>query len=318
MIQNQLIDYINAQMKLGVTRDAIRSALVGAGWNAADVDDTLKSMDSPKAGAAGPAASGAKAAGGAAAEPQVIKVSDLVSASPSLGQSPVSPASPSAMPSGTAFKDTAKSPLTGPASLSAAKPSAIASMPIGKPITASSSPIGGGMGSRASRGALITEVILGILFVVAGGLAGFLYYQNSSLTGQLSALNGQSAKVNLQLSTLQSQAAASSSALTGEVGTLSGDIEELKNELAFYAVPLNESTTATSTLVTGTVALGARGSYIITGAYGAKITVENSKASSTIAALTPLVGTSTATQFTGTSVPGSGIITLTGVNGTSL
>ena len=312
MIQNQLIDYINAQMKLGVTRDAVRSALVGAGWNAADVDDTLKSMDSGKAGMAGAAVAGAKPGATTAAEPQVIKVSDLVSASPSLGQSPAS--SPSVMPSGTAFKDGAKSPLTGPA----VKPSA-AAMSIGTPITSYSSPIGKGMGApHSSRGALVTEIILGILFVVAGGMAGFLYYQNTNLAGQLSALNGQSAKVNLQLSTLQSQTVASTTALTGQVGALSGEIQELKNELAFYAAPPNTSSTATSTLVTGTVAPGARGSYIITGAYGGKVTVENAKASSTIAALTPLVGTSTVSQFAGTSVPGSGIITLTAVNGVSL
>ncbi len=317
MIQNQLIDYINAQMKLGVARDAIRSALVGAGWNAADVDDTLKSMDAGKPGMAGPAATAAKPAAANAVEPQIIKVSDLVSASPSLGQSPAS--SSPVMPSGTAFKDAGKSPLTGPAVSSSAKPSAIASMPIGTPITAYSSPIGKGTGgSRASRGALVTEIVLGILFVAAGGLAGFLYYQNTSLAGQLSALNGQAAKVNLQLSTLQSQDAASTTALTGQVGALSGEAQELKNELAFYAVPPNTSTTATSTLVTGTVALGPRGSFIITGTYGAKITVENSKATSTIATLTPLVSTSTASQFAGTSVPGSGIIILTAVNGTSL
>ena len=327
MIQNQLIEYINNQTKLGVSRDAIRSALVGAGWSAADVDDTLKSVEPAKAAqpvASAPAgsvaaASATKPSGAAAAGgPQIIKVSDLVSASPSLGASP-SPSSsaPSSMPSGTAFKDAAKSPLTGPAS-SSAKPSSLASMPIGRPITASSSPIGNMAKVHASRGARITEVVLAVLFVAAAAGAGFLYYQNNNLAGQVAALNSKSSQVNLELSTLQNKTNASTSALTAQVGTLTGETQELQSELAFYAIPLNASTTATSTLVSGTVALGARGNYVITGAYGAKIFVANSRASSTIAALTPLVGTSTASQFTGTFVPGSGVMTLTAVNGSSL
>ena len=45
MIQDQLVDYIATQKKAGVARDAIAAALVGVGWQAADVEDTLKKVE---------------------------------------------------------------------------------------------------------------------------------------------------------------------------------------------------------------------------------------------------------------------------------
>src|SRR5258708_3557009 len=97
MVQDQLVDYISSQMKLGVTRDAIKSSLVGAGWQAMDVEDTLKkaegaktvlpavtssSMSSSKAGSAFPST------GMSSSKPSdasVIRVSDLISTPDSSG-----------------------------------------------------------------------------------------------------------------------------------------------------------------------------------------------------------------------------------------
>ena len=45
MVQNQLIEYISTQVKLGISRENVRSALVGVGWAVADVEDTFKKMD---------------------------------------------------------------------------------------------------------------------------------------------------------------------------------------------------------------------------------------------------------------------------------
>ena len=48
MVQESIVEYINAQMKLGVSRDTIKTTLTGAGWVAADVEDTLKKVESAK------------------------------------------------------------------------------------------------------------------------------------------------------------------------------------------------------------------------------------------------------------------------------
>ena len=45
MIQDQLVEYISSQMKLGVSRDAIKSALAGVGWQVADIEDSLKKVE---------------------------------------------------------------------------------------------------------------------------------------------------------------------------------------------------------------------------------------------------------------------------------
>ena len=347
MVQDSIVDYINAQMKLGISRDAIKTTLTGAGWQAADVEDTLKKIEGarmaqPMATVAAAAAVkptmaepmvAAKPVGGVNPAPQTIRVSDLVSSS----------ASPAPMTMSS------KSPLTGP-TVSATAASAAAS-PAGatkistasfKAQTFSADKV------RGSRGPLITEIILGVLVIVFGAVAGFLYMQNNGLNTQLSSLNGQSSGVNSQLSALQAQVAASTTALTAQVTTLNGDNQELKAELSFLVLATGTTPGASTTAtISGTVAAGKTG-YIITGTYGTKISVANSKAASVISALAPLMattGTTTSTtatstspatstvatstapvaptaattaQFTGTYVPGSDAITLTEVNGTSL
>ena len=42
MVQDQLVEYVSSQIKLGISRDAIKSALVGVGWAPLDVEDTLQ------------------------------------------------------------------------------------------------------------------------------------------------------------------------------------------------------------------------------------------------------------------------------------
>jgi hypothetical protein len=55
MVNQQLVDYIKQQIQGGVTKDAIKKALLDAGWPTADVEDSMKAADSTAA--AQPAAS---------------------------------------------------------------------------------------------------------------------------------------------------------------------------------------------------------------------------------------------------------------------
>lgn len=330
-------------MKLGVSRDTIKTTLTGAGWVAADVEDTLKKVESAKAAPAQPAATtpavaampitatSAFAAKPATAAPQTIKVSDLISSAPAT--------KPAAQPSGAAVL-TSKSPLTGgPAA------STFATMPAGIK-TADTFQASSFVAAKPhkSHGALIMEIVLVVIILAIGGFAAFLFMQNNSLTTQLSSLNGQSSGVNSQLSALQAQVAASTTALTAQVSLLGSENQGLQTELSFLAAPAGTVVGATSTAtISGTITAG-KTLYTITTTHNVKIFIANSKAASVIAALAPLlatagtpaVATSTATsttatstaavaptgpvtaQFTGTYIPGSGTITLTQVNGTSL
>jgi len=336
MVQESIVEYINAQMKLGVSRDTIKTTLTGAGWVAADVEDTLKKLESEKmtqpmaAIASSPAAKpftpmSSTGAASANPAPQTIKVSDLVSSSTS--SSPVM--KPSAMPA-------SKSPLTGPAPMSVAMPAGARTKDT---FQANSYP---SMKPHRSYGALITDIVLVVIILAVGGFAGFLYMQNNNLNSQLGSLNGQSSGVNSQLSSLQAQIAASTTALTAQVSSLTTEAQELQTELSFFVVPTSTVPGATSTAtISGTVSAGKTG-YVITTAYGTKVYIANSKIAGVIAALTPLVGTATSTmsasasstasstptivsaitptaaQFTGTYVQGSDTITLTEVNGTAI
>jgi len=74
MVQQQLVDYIKSQLGLGTTKDAVRGALISAGWQAADVDDSFAEVEYSKP-AADLASRAAPPMGGG---PSVIKVNDLL------------------------------------------------------------------------------------------------------------------------------------------------------------------------------------------------------------------------------------------------
>ena len=354
MVQESMVEYINSQMKAGLSRDAIKTTLVGAGWQAADVEDTLKKVEMAKPAAAQPmsampaASPAVKPAGtvsSVSSAPQTIKVSDLVSSSASSA-----PMTMAAKP--VASTPAARSPLTGPAA-STASAAGAAAAGAKAPNTFQAQTFTAGK-PHGSRGPLITEIVLAVIIVVVAVFAGFLYMQNGSLNSQLKTLSGNSSGVNSQLSALQAQVASSTATLTAQVSTLTSEAQELQTELSFYTVPAGAAPGATITAsFSGTVSGGGKTSYVITAMYGGKIYVSNSKAASVIAAMAPLLGTSATTatstsktatstassttasstttasasatstapvsaQFTGTYAPGSDSITLTSVNGTSL
>ncbi|HUC02115.1 MAG TPA: hypothetical protein VMA75_04430 [Candidatus Paceibacterota bacterium] len=308
-------------MKLGVSRDAIKATLMGAGWQAGDVEDTLKKVDASAAAVVQPAAKPAEppvtsrivtpvgsSTPSSSPAPQTIKVSDLVSGAAVPASSPTPAAKPAA----------SKNPMTGPA-------------PVSMPMKGTISPAAGASGAASSypsakmhgsRGPLITEIVLGVVALAALAFAGFLYMQNGSLNGKLNSLQGQSTDVNSQLSSLQAQVAASTTALTAQVASLGDETQELQTELSFYVAPSSTTPGATSTATVEGVVYSGKTAYIITAAYGAKIAVANSKDAAVIAALAPLMaGTSTpatTAQFTGTYTPGIDSMTLTAVNGTAV
>ncbi|MDR3582244.1 MAG: hypothetical protein P4L67_03145 [Candidatus Pacebacteria bacterium] len=321
MVQDQLVEYIGSELKSGVSAETLKATLVGAGWQAADVDDTMKKVQSPQgspaaamSGSAQPAQQQPKAAsssfsvgsfGGSAQklEPQVIRVSDLVSA----------PGKPAAAVAQTAQP---VQPMQTAQKMGAAKTDAVMAR-IATSGSAGSNMTMAAAGPKKSH-AIEVETLLGILMIAFGVVAAFFFFENRSLSGQISSLNATGGGVSSQLSTLQSQLDASTTALAAQVSSATAANTALALDLSFYAVPSGTvATTTFTTALEGTVSLVGKTSYVITTPYGAKVVVANSKDANVIALLKSLVGNLTPVQFAGNYVPGVASITLTAVNGVS-
>ncbi len=290
MIQDQLIGYITSQTRLGVSRDALRTSLIAAGWAAADVDDSLKKAEEGKPLSSAPvssvAASPAMGAVGIAskpADPQAIPMSDLISVP----------------------KD-ASTFSAGPDQRSPKKPDSMESMRKQKPAAMKAPDVATEFPSRTpgmpakGKGGLITEIILGVLALGFAAAAGFFYFQNSSLTGQIANMTGQSAAVSAKLAGLQSTVDAANMNMV----FLQKMLDDVKNNLSFYTtVPSIPAGVSREISIAGVVSGGGKVPYVLTTRYGAKLSVQNSKDVQVINFLAPLLGTSTVvsgTYFSGT------------------
>jgi len=293
MIQDQLVDYISSQMKLGISRDAIKSALVSAGWVAADVEDTLKKIEGSGGSAAQPAAASnmntkpaasAMSSSSKGSEPQMIRVSDLVSASPaSVAVSSASSSKPMAAVD--------KSKISG---------NTFQAMPMEE----KKKPIG--------------MIIAGFLALVFAGLAWYFYSGNAGLATQVGTLTKSSTDLTSQLSALKSQIDASSTQLSAQVATLTKTNAELALELSFFAASGNSTASGTPAsapaTITGWLTSTTKG-YFITTALGSKITIANPTAATLAPQFKSFVGDSV--QLVGTYIPGSDEITVTSITNLS-
>ncbi|HVO28435.1 MAG TPA: hypothetical protein VMT81_00405 [Candidatus Paceibacterota bacterium] len=308
MVQEQLVDYISSQVKLGVSKEAIKAALVSAGWVAGDVDDTLKKVDGgapaqPAQPVQPVAMKPSQPMPGKPAEPQMIRVSDLVSSS-----GPAAAAKPSSSPMASSAR---------PATMSMPATAMPAGKISGNTFTAAR-PAGGSAGPAATKaagggsgghGAMIIGVVGGILVIALGGLAWYFYSQNAGLAAQISKLNGQSTDVSGQVASLQAQFEASSTAMIAQVASATAESQALMAELAFYAIPPGGGVpTAQPITISGMLGGGGKALYTLTTADGAKAYIANS----TDATLGPVFKTLAGSQVTlsGTLVPGSDELTV--------
>jgi hypothetical protein len=292
MVQEQLTDYISSQMKLGVSRDAIKSALVSAGWVAGDVEDTLKKMEGSTATAAPSTASSVSAATPSSPKdggPEMIRVSDLVS-SPKSTPTSTTPAVTAAKFGGTIKGNSFEA--------------------VSNDTKAASVPMKGG-----SKGTLITEIVGVILILGLGGLAWYFYSGHAALASQVATLNSQSASVTAQLNTLQSQINASSSADASQIASLMTANADLALNLSFYAVPVGTPTSTALTplpvTITGSISGGGKAPYAVTTTYGTKIFIVNSSDATLGPELKASLGQTA--QLSGTYVEGSDEMTVSSI-----
>lgn len=310
MIQEQLVDYISSQMKLGVSQDAIKTTLVSAGWPVADVEDTFKKVNGATpaiaAQAAKPLSSFSSPMGMGTSqkmpdknpEPQTIKVSDLVS-----------PASMGVAASGAM----ASSPAT-------AKVSPLSNRSVlGSPLT-NSQPVTKSDNKKMPGGNGMVTIVLVLLIIIFAGAAGYFFYENMALSSKVGSVNSQSQSVSSQVASLNTQIqtlTSSSANMSAQVMSLTTSNQTLKTELSFFVVPIGNTPTTTSLSISGTVSLD-KTIFFITTVDGAKLSIKNSLDSGVRSTLQPLVVSSATAQITGTYLPGSSIITVLTVNGISV
>ncbi len=342
MIQDQLVEYVSSQMKAGVSREAIKAALTGVGWLPNDVEDTLKKVEG--AGAVAPASnlnsvkpisfgtSPASAVGGPAkitwpvaasqplqktqpqpvaqpqTQPQSIRMSDLVSAtpaSPSIGPRPVTTVSAATTPAASSSEKSAASFFAASKKMQPLEVQSFNAAP------------------KHGRGTIVIEITETVIIIVLAALAGFLYWQNTGLSTRVSSLSSESSDVasNLLLLNNQVQALmASNTALTAQGATLAAQNTDLLSSLSFVVVPAGVSAAgATSTVsVSGMISASGKSPYTLTTASGVAVYVSNAKEAKVVAVLAPFVGNANTVQLTGTHVIGSQYLTVTAVNGTAL
>jgi hypothetical protein len=305
MVQEQLTDYISSQLKLGVSREAIKSALVSAGWIAGDVEDTLKKVGGNAPGMSVSASQPLAATNMKPAQigspqttsPQMIRVGDLVS-SPFSGQAAsqgktISAASSPAMATAEKFGGTIKG---NSFEVATAGSGAVVSP------------------KKSGIGMMIIEIIAIILIFGFAALAWYFYSGNAALAAKVASLNSQSASVSSQLSALQAQITASSSADAAQMSQLQAENADLALNLSFYAIQPGTSTSTAQLPVTisGLVSGGGRAPYAITTSQGAKIFVANSSDATVAPELKAAIGQTV--QLTGTYVEGSDEMTVSSVS----
>ncbi len=286
MVQQQLVDYIKAQLGVGVGEEELESSLLDAGWNGTDIDDSMKS-----AASSGGAASDFSAAPGTAAAGDRIVVSDLI---PSASKMEIAAVKPEKEKSANSeSKAPPKSP-PGPKSPESGKPDSK------------------------------TTVVI-ILAAVALGLAGasvYLYTRMKSAEDKSASLLAASSASDSQITALNSQITDLTNAkndLTSQIASLSSDVQKFTDELSFFvALPTTSSVSGTAPAaipftLSGVLSWNAKTSYTLTTADGVKIHVKNSGDAGVDAALKPLVGQSV--EISGTHAPASKEAAVTAVNG---
>jgi len=300
MVQQQLVDYIKSQIKLGLDRDSIKNALVSAGWPAEDVEDSMKGL--------------APVSGGA------------TSGSANLPQSAVSPIG--SVGGGVGKGNTQ---ATGPIVISDLfNNSKLGTMPAAsgdkkidaaklKSASISAETVKGGDKPKFGK-QLIIIIALAVIAVGLGVGMVMLYFQNSSAQSQLSGLQTQVSAANSKITALTSEVADLTTQrdnIKSSADLLTAKNLELLTELSFIFAPAGATSTENSQFtIKGVLTGGGKAQYSLLTAEGMKVMVKNYKDAGVDAALAPLVGQMV--EISGTHTLGSANVSVTAVNGSAI
>jgi hypothetical protein len=172
---------------------------------------------------------------------------------------------------------------------------------------------------KKAGGKFPMTVVWIILVVIFAGLAGYFFYQNTTLSSQVGTVNTQTQGVSGQVSALNAQVqalTASSTNMAEQLTSLGVINQSLKTELSFFMIPSGLAATTTNFSLSGILS-GGKPLFSFVTTDGVKASVKNSADANVLLLLQPLASSSQVAQVTGTYVPGSSLLTVLTVNGTS-
>ena len=309
----QLKDYIDQQVKLGVSKDAIKVALLGAGWQESDVLEAI-----------GGGTVSAPAAAAQFKTPEIMKPVEVkpietkpIEVKPVEITPMAKPSIPSSMPSSKPFIASdifqpKKEPMFQPRGNADQK-----SFSSDKPQIVSLSPSKNGTGFLGEIKRFALPETIGLIAIAAIGAAVFFYMRNANIETKLAAANQGSSASQTLVASLTSDKAN----LTDQIASLSQTIDDLQNQLVIFALPQagSSSTKEIAIKIKGTLRGGGKLSYDIVTDKNIVVSIKNSKDSNVDATLKPLFGN--IIEVTGTHSDadyGRSLITVTAVNGAPL
>lgn len=320
----QLKDYIAQQVKVGVSREIIKSALLEAGWQESDIREAMAAFGSASsnAGAMKPAESTkpfeVKSTEVKSTEVKPFEIKPIEvkpSDSPSViskfsaGSSPQEKSSPVSFTTNDIFQKKNEpvfvSKGIGLQTPSSRNKSEIISEP--------------GETNAGFFRKPIVSITLGAVSAVLIAGAGILSVQNSGLQTKLNSAAQENASLKTRLDSLASD----KNNLTSQINSLNQIVSDLNNQLSLFALPLpsNSSTTVKEVTVSikGVVRGGVKLQYDLVTNKNVVVHVKNSKDLKVDAVLKPLFGTEIEVMGTHSdSDYGYPSITVTSVNGKAI
>lgn len=300
MANPQLVTYIQSQLSTGASKEAIRSALLGAGWPESDVNDAMGSGSTaqPAVSAIQPAVSetvksepvakspvssamaSPAASSPIASSPSTVILKDQIGKQSNANAFSASVSSASAN-SATSFKvdEVVFNPESSPASSSPVT-SSTAGQPAFKAVSVS--------GHHTSRIWVITSIVFLATTLAAGALAAFFNMEKNDLEGKVHTLTAQAERMASQVST-ESTNRKSDAAKTDSLQTQVNDLEQ---QLSIFLPPMGSAASGDLPIsITGKVATDTIGLFTITTSRGLILNIKNSKDSNVSDVLKPLMGT---------------------------
>jgi hypothetical protein len=282
MANQQLVDYINAQRAKGVGRDAINAALIGAGWNQADVSAAMDSVfPATTPGVAAVPGSMARSTAPFSTTPGASSTAGFSTGPVAFSPQPSKPVSSIGSPMGSSLPSSFSAPRTTP--VTAADLSAPQEHHLSKP--------------------LIAAIIVVVLLVI-GGLA-YWYFGNSTPTPAAPGVASTASTGNTD------QVTQANSQLQSQVTQLQAQVTNDENQLSIFAATTTKEVPLT---IHGTLQQASSTKvFTLTTDRNIILVVSNSKDPKVVSALGSLVGTTV--ELTGTHPPVSALLKVTAVNG---
>ncbi|OGY98980.1 MAG: hypothetical protein A2945_04005 [Candidatus Liptonbacteria bacterium RIFCSPLOWO2_01_FULL_52_25] len=287
MANQQLVDYIKAQLVAGVGKEAVRAQLEQAGWGKGDIEESFKSTET------------------------VIPTVSV----------PVSPARENIVDKGTKITQgtISVSDLIPNSQLDMAPVVSVKTSPAKEeqkvsPERAMSTSI-----HVPKLHVSIAVIVLAIVAVALGGGGVYFYMQGRDLQEKSMTLGAANDAMMAQVASLNTQVAdltASGNDLKAQVQAITSEKGELAKNLSFFLAPAGASTPV-SVVAKGALSGGEKVLYALTLSNGIRLSVVNSKDAKVDAAFKALTSTSSV-EISGTHVPGFRDVTVTAVNGTSV